>query len=139
VSFDQADVSPESTSADDFSLFLFPDQAAAATVEERSAAFAALLRVENPTRHSPATVDCVTCHIAPGTRAHAEQTYAMTAAGSADAFVSGDGAEPPGQTSFGTHNLRAFGIFGPDPAISQRVVNETDAVVAYVNQELVGR
>jgi hypothetical protein len=139
VSFDQASVSPESTNADDFSLFLFPDKATTATVEERRAAFAALLRIENPNHHSPATIDCVTCHIAPGTRAHAEQTYAMAAAGSADAFVTGDGTEPAGQTAFGTHNLRAFGIFGPDPAISQRAVNETDAVVAYVNQELVGR
>lgn len=139
VSFDQASVTPESTNADDFSIFLFPDTARAATADERTAAFAALLRIENPTRHSPNTVDCVTCHIAPGTRAHVEQTYAMTALGSPEAFVSPDGSEPAGSTPFGTHNLRAFGIFGFEPAISQRTVNETDAVVAYVNQELVGR
>ncbi len=139
VSFDQASVTPESTNADNFSIFLFPDTATAATTEERTAAFSALLRVENPSRHSPATIDCVTCHIAAGTRVHAEQTYAMATSGSADVFVSQDGTEPAGRTLFGTHNLRAFGIFGSDPAISQRTVNETDAVVAYVNTELVAR
>lgn len=139
VSFDQASVSPESTNADDFSIFLFPDKASAATAAERDAAFAALLRVENPTRHTPNTIDCVSCHIAPGTRSHVEQTYAMTAAGSAEVFLSAAGSEPAGRTSFGTHNLRAFGIFGSEPAISQRAVNETEAVVDYVNRELVAR
>ncbi|NUO54097.1 MAG: hypothetical protein HOV80_35065 [Polyangiaceae bacterium] len=139
VSFDQASVTPESTNADDFSLFLFPDEATAALADERNAAFAALLRIENPTRHSPNTVDCVTCHIAAGTRAHAEQTYAMSATGAADAFISATGSEPAGRTAFGTHNLRAFGIFGSEPAISQRAANETEAVVDYVNRELVGR
>lgn len=135
--FDRASVSPESTSADDFSLFLYPGKVAVSTTEEQAAAFGALLRVENPERHSPATIDCVTCHIAPGVRAFAERELGLTAAGSPDAFASG--AEPAGRTAFGTQVLRAFGVFRSEPAIAQRTVNETEAVVAYVNSELVGR
>ncbi len=134
--FDKASITPESTSADDFSLFLYPAKVSAATLEARQAAYGALLRVENPERHSPATIDCVTCHIAPGTRAFAERELGFSAAGSPDAFASGD--EPPGKTVFGTQMLRAFGVFRSEPAIAQRTVNETEAVVAYVNDQLVG-
>lgn len=136
--FDQVSVSPESTSADDFTLLLDPAAAAAATAEARVAAFGALLRVENPQRHSPATVDCVSCHIAPLTRAFAQRELGLAADGSEDVYVSAEGSEPAGGSQFATHMLRAFGVFGHDPAIAQRTVNETDAVVAYVNEQMVG-
>ncbi len=139
VSFDGATVSPASTSSDDFSLLIDPPAALAAPVAERQAAFDALLRVESPTRHSPETIDCVTCHLAASTRAFAVRELAVTAAGSPDRFVDASGSEPAGKTAFGTNVLRAFGAFGRNPAIAQRTVNETAAVVAYVNREMVGK
>ncbi len=137
--FSGVKVAPPSSSADEFSLLLDPIAAAGATAEARAAAFGAALRVESPDRHSPASVDCVTCHVAAPARAFAERTFGLSAVGSPDQWVAADGAAPEGATELPTNGLRAFGILGRAPAVSQRVANETAAVVALVNAEMVGR
>ncbi len=139
VSFVDASIAPASTSADDLSLLLDPEAAAAATSDAVGLAYAAALRIESPDHHTPETVDCASCHVAMSARSWAEVSYALSAEGRPDAYRSEDGAIPAGATAYRTNHLRAFGHFGTLPSISQRVVNETAAVVAYVNREIVGR
>lgn len=134
MTFLEATVSPASPSPDEFSLFINDVLRESSTEAERLDAYRRLLRVENPTMHSPATVDCVTCHLALPVRDYAERTYALSADGLEESFPS----DVTGRTGAATTHLRAFGYFAKNPSISQRTVNETSATVAYVNENLVG-
>ncbi|MBK6517443.1 MAG: hypothetical protein IPM79_10525 [Polyangiaceae bacterium] len=135
MTFLEATVSPASPSPDEFALFLSSTRLETSTEEERLDAFRALLRVENPTLNSPATVDCVTCHLAMPVRDFVERTYGLSGDGLEESFVS----DVIGRTAAGTTHLRAFGYFEDKPSISQRTVNETSATVHYVNDNLVGK
>jgi hypothetical protein len=129
MTFEDAAVSPPSPSPDAFEIFLHPELLAATTEAERAALYGAILRVEHPEKHSPATVDCVTCHLTAPVKTWVERTYGLTPS-TADLYPT-DGLQ--GATSAATNHVRAFGYFATSPAISQRTVNETAAVVAYVN------
>jgi hypothetical protein len=105
----------------------------------RETAFDALVRVENPRDNSPNTIDCGRCHLATPT----EKLVALPLFSLDD--TTGPLAFQPDGTSvteadmtatFGTQfglNIHAFSYFGTLPGINQRVVNETAAVVEYLN------
>lgn len=65
--------------------------------------------VNNPNRHLPGTIDCVSCHT----------TQTITS------FFKGD--------SLQAKSIRAFGYFKDTPSISQRTKNETDMIVRALN------
>jgi hypothetical protein len=91
------------------------------------------LRIENPDRHTPESVDCVSCHTAQPARLWLERKHAsFSTQPSADRFASAFdlSASPIDDT---TSVLRAFGWFDTRPAISARVANESAAVAAYLN------
>jgi hypothetical protein len=144
VSFD-----PATTSADNFtSLWQISEAVAAGTdagglsPSDHQGALDALVRVENPKDNSANTIDCASCHLATDT----EQVVAMPLLSFDDttsplAFqpdgtnvTPGDMATTfaPGDAPFGV-NTHVFSYVGSSPAISQRVVNETAAVVEYLN------
>jgi hypothetical protein len=107
----------------------------------RQAALDALVRVENPQDNSPNTVNCSTCHVAtPTEKLVAMPLFAFSDVSSALAFQPDATFVAPADTAvtFNTHggqfNIHAFSYFGASPGINQRVVNETAAVVAYLNQ-----
>jgi hypothetical protein len=95
---------------------------------DRQRAMDALTRVENPALESPDTVDCSACHLANRVRGHLQATFGLTSSlsysGTAEVTRLIGGAERDNE------NLRAFGYFNDQPAISQRAANETIKVLA---------
>jgi hypothetical protein len=131
----------ESTSStDNIEILASADEASAATPAVRQAAFDAALRVENPNKNSPNTIDCMTCHMAEPARVLVgEPMFGMTPLGDANAFAadpsipSADLATTPVLIDGdGGLNIHAFSYRGSSPMINQRVVNETAANVFYL-------
>jgi hypothetical protein len=137
---------PPSGSDDDFIVLEAPKAAQALGRDEQDAAFAKLLRVENPGFHSPNTIDCVTCHIAtPATKLVAEPLLGLTADDAPDAFKAGKSV-PASELSATFENeepltnVHAFSYTGTRAGINQRTVNESAAVVEYLSgQEFPGQ
>ena len=132
---------PQTTSADDFSGLADTRRAVDLTAQQRSTAYDALLRVQNPSKHSPDTIDCGQCHFATPTELLvARPIYSMSAAGNPNAFVAdsrfvrGNELAPTFVTGpQAVFNVHAFSYFGQAAGINQRTVNESAAVVAYLN------
>jgi hypothetical protein len=137
----QGTFTAHTSSKDDLALLANLDSANAATADARKAAFGALLRVENPTKNSPDTIDCASCHLAtPVSDVVAGPKFALSSAGDPDAFSPDpafvDAAEMAhtfDDGDAGALNVHAFSYVGDRAGINQRTVNETAAVVAYVN------
>jgi hypothetical protein len=114
-----------------------PEDLSAST---RQAAFDALVRVENPRDNSPNTIDCASCHMAtPTEKLIAMPLFSLDDTMSPLAFVP-DGTVVTTRDmtasfamSAGQINIHAFSYFGDAPGISQPAVNETAAVVEYLN------
>lgn len=132
---------PPSGSDDDFMKLAAPVGAQALSSDEQAALFARLLRVENPSHHSPNTVDCASCHIAtPTTKLVAEPLLGLSGKDAADMF------KPSGKlleaadlmATFENEepltNVHAFSYTERRAGISQRTVNESAAVVSYLAQ-----
>lgn len=86
---------------------------------------------ENPARHNPGTLDCVSCHVAQSIRLWGQFHFPLwkTEALFGDVqFKSGLNLRNPSPDPFRADSLRAFGYFGPNPVISDRTINETAAV-----------
>lgn len=139
ATFENAGSFPVSPSIDDIRLFFNPTQADAASDAERQAAYDAALRIESPEKNSPDTIDCATCHAAMAARQFAEQRYGLVADGNPNLYQHPDGLPLEGANIEATNELRAFGYLEDRTSISQRVVNETAAVVAHVNEVVVTR
>ena len=132
--------SPTTSSADDFTALASITRAAQLTAAQRQAAYDALLRIENPTRHSPETIDCAQCHLATPTDVLvARAKYSMSPVGNQNAFAADGAFVLPGEmaATFSadgqTTNVHAFSYFFNQPGINQRTVNESAAVAAYLN------
>lgn len=135
---------PASTSADNLAKLISLPAMEKATAAERIQAYEAGLRIENPRRHSPNSVDCATCHLAdPALVTLGERQFGLSRTGNANAFapdarfVSADDmrrtAIPP-ELAFGqTPNLHMFSYLGVSAGIGQRVINETADVMSYMN------
>lgn len=95
------------------------------------------LEFENPKRHNPGTLDCVSCHMAQSVRLWTERNFRLE-----PSFQEFDQARFKSSLSLNnnsvnpqdTNRMRAFGYFARDPIFSQRVINETAAVVEYLTQ-----
>jgi len=128
------------TSPDNIDVLASADQAAAATPAVRQAAFDAALRVENPAKNSPNTIDCVTCHMAEPARVLVGQmTLGLTAAGDPNAFAA-DPSVPSADLGTTTQlvdadgglDIHAFSYRAASPMINQRVVDESAVNVGYL-------
>ena len=96
----------------------------------------AIADIENPTRNTPDTVDCVSCHAAQP----AGSLLSRTLSGlrnqpevKAHVFQSTLPLHNSGLHLADSHVLRAFGYIDRDPAISRRVTNESANVVRQLN------
>lgn len=117
---------PATTTADDPMLLANVGLATAATPEAREKAFAAALRVEHPGRHTPDTVDCVSCHVAETARRIGEARFGLSAKGHVDAFVGpGDTGKVGTPAVPSLENVHAFGYLGREIGISQRTAFES--------------
>lgn len=88
---------------------------------EEDAALAALRRLQSPEAHNPGTVDCASCHMA---------TPALRFAAGAD------GAGAPPDVYLNSQNQRMLGFFERAPAVSPRVVAETEQVLTVLQSGL---
>jgi hypothetical protein len=110
--------------------------------EKRQAAFDAAVRIENPTLHSPDTVDCASCHAAePARRLVGEKKLGLTLKDRANSFVASTEFVPTADTRLTSVdaagiNVHMFSYKGKVASVHQRTVNESAAVVAYVNAKV---
>jgi hypothetical protein len=90
------------------------------------------IRLENPRMHNPGTADCVSCHMAQTVRLWGEKNFPhwnwQKEFGSDRFKNSNRDLRNNSVNPFQTDRVRAFGYFGDDPIISQRVIHETALV-----------
>jgi hypothetical protein len=133
---------PATTTSDDISPLLSPNSQTFSD-DQRNAALNAALRIQNPNFHSPNTIDCASCHAAQiASQLVAQDFYKVSITGDANVyardaryitvrdFASKYQATQPNGLAV---NLHAFSYDGTAPMIIQRVVNETAAIVAYLD------
>lgn len=97
----------------------------AASVTDVESAVREALRIENPARENPGTVDCVSCHLTDRARHLAESVRGVTLPATPERYVDARfdlSLKPDGA---GIRAQRAFGYFADQPSIIQRVVNES--------------
>ncbi|MBS1972030.1 MAG: hypothetical protein JSU04_17100 [Bdellovibrionales bacterium] len=92
---------------------------------------------ENPTKHNPGTLDCASCHLANSARQWGQAHFNAWDWKKEFANVAYQSTWNLENTTPGplrTNRLRAFGYFINQPAISQRVVNETAATMMFITR-----
>lgn len=115
-------------SEDDVRTLLNSSLARAVDDSVRRAAYAAALRIENPTRHTADTIDCVSCHVAMATRLLGETHFGYSSAGLPDLFTSTRDLSFVAPSGPSLENLHAASYVGTELGVSQRTVNDTAAV-----------
>lgn len=139
-SFSGADFEPATTSADNLTP-LDDGMPTALGTSQVQAAFDSLVRIENPRDDSPNTIDCASCHVVTLTEdLVAMPLFSLDDTTSALAFVpdgktvlAADMIPTAGTGAAESIDIHAFSYIGQSPNINQRVVNETAAVVEYLN------
>ncbi|QDK38424.1 hypothetical protein [Bdellovibrio sp. NC01] len=89
---------------------------------------------ENPDRHNPGTVDCASCHLANMAHQWGQANFKQWDWKNQFKNVAFTSTWNLNNTSAGvirTNQMRALGYFMNQPAISQRVVNETASTAMY--------
>ncbi len=131
---------PATSSADNFEPLASANTAQQLTPTELHTAFEGLVHVDHPARNSPNTIDCASCHLAtPTEMTVAEPLFQLVEANAPDAFTA-DGVYvlpsemKPTFNQGAELNIHSFSYVGADFAVNQRTVNETAAIVAYLNQ-----
>lgn len=127
--------SPPSTHADNFEGLSNAKTATTLSAEARATAFAGVVRIHNPSRHTPDTIDCASCHFSGAASSYAEAQFGLIEREHPDAFHS-EATVPtlePFVEADGGFNVHAFSYFSTSAGINQRTVNETAALVAYMN------
>lgn len=91
-----------------------------------------IYRLEDPRRHNAQTADCVSCHAAMPARRWANRQFpwlTLDLVAGVNAYKSRYNLSNTSTYPDNTRMLRAFGYGNVEPAISQRVVNETASVL----------
>lgn len=108
---------PPTTSPDNEQLFADSDATRRATPAQREAAFTALEHIEDPTKHSPNTIDCASCHAAQPLRTIVASQFGLASAASNRDDV----------------NLHMFSYRGTEASIHQRTQTETTAIASFMS------
>ncbi len=131
-----ATVDPATSHADNLTLLLDTNKAKSAAPALQQAAFDAALRIESPLRHTPDTIDCVSCHTAMAAARSAEAKLGLSREGNANRFVAPVAVAPTMPATVSLNNLHAFSYLGTQLGVSQRTANETAVAVQRVNEKL---
>lgn len=105
--------------------------------DEIKAAVKAAFRFENPDFHNPGTLDCVSCHVAQPAKIWALRQYPwfqLDLLNKPEMYVSDRDLRNLSPMQPHTNIVRAFGYFMNRPFVAQRTINETAAVIKYINQ-----
>lgn len=132
-----ADFRPATTSADSFAA-VDDGQPESVSPAALQAALDGLVRIENPADNTVNTIDCGSCHVATMTEgllgmpmfSFDDTTSPLSFVPDGKSVTSADMAITGGTDS---SNIHAFSYFDKSPGINRRVVNETAAVVEYLN------
>ncbi len=131
---------PESTAKDTITLLVNATNAKAASASDQQAAYDAALRIENPSFHSPNTIDCASCHVGQDARLLiGDDVLGLSAVGNANLFardpkfVSARSMKQTTDVRTQPLNVHMLSYRNDKLMIGQRVINETAATVAYVN------
>lgn len=137
--FTNSAISPEPRDGENLNL-LARDSRKIRPIEDEPviiSSFLAATKMENPHFFSPETMDCVSCHIAQPARIYAAREFeSLKLAERAAEFAYGSRTQDLTNVSKQAHvttNLRSFGYFDREPAISQRTIHETAEVVDRLN------
>jgi hypothetical protein len=123
-------LTPEGTTPEDGRVLLGSAAADAASDDARRKAYASYLRVENPSKHGPDALPCAGCHVSSFVADQAGRRFGLSPSEFPDdAFTSARDLTLKGGATRNATSLRAFGWFQKEPMLSQRVVNESAAVV----------
>ncbi|MEN0059102.1 MAG: hypothetical protein AAGB31_09725 [Bdellovibrio sp.] len=137
--FSNGAISPAPTGKDTFNLLVRNSRDITKADEpEVIEGTMAAIRIENPQRHNVHTMDCVSCHTAQVARIWATRQYpwlALEPRGQQFKFQSKFNLINNSPNQDNTTTVRAFGYKGLDPAISQRTINETAAVLEKLYSE----
>lgn len=111
-----------------------------ATKDDQQAAIDAAVKIENPTMHSPNTIDCASCHVAGPSSIRTGASLGLTTKGNVNTFqrntklVSAADMKQTTPIDDDTRiNFHAFSYRDTFPMVSLRVINETASVVAFLN------
>lgn len=104
---------------------------AAAPPDQRAAAIAALVELQNPTLHDTVDTQCIGCHLAAFLTARRAAASGIDPA-SLPGWFATRAAAVPTIARQDARVVRAFGWAGNAPAISQRVVNDTAEVLSEI-------
>ncbi|MFO0665430.1 MAG: hypothetical protein U0174_15855 [Polyangiaceae bacterium] len=127
------DIAPPPVATDDIKLLLNSVAAVQAPRATAQKAQLAALRIENPLRHTPDTIDCASCHLTHGRQA-VEAKFGFSPV-APDAF-SQTRLSLKGANNTSGDNLHAFSYLDITPTVSQRVVNESASVADYINNKV---
>lgn len=113
-----------------FALAIDSRKYAAAEQTARRQALTVLTEALNPTRHTAETIQCPACHVATVLVPARASVAGVDLATFPARFTSDyDLSNPNGIAPSNERSLRAFGWLNAQPAISQRVINETAQVL----------
>jgi hypothetical protein len=135
---------PETTSQADPSVLLNMTTANGASAAARQAAFDGALQIQNPNFNSPNTIDCASCHLSEYAQVVMGQgKFNLSASGDSNAFApdpsfvsSADFAATTSSVNQPSGlNVHMISYRDTSLLIGQRVINETAAILAYVNGE----
>jgi hypothetical protein len=111
------------------------EEEAAGTPEKIPLTYEGLLRMENPLKYNPGTLDCVSCHTVMAARTYLEEHFSegVSSADRKDQFRSPFTLKNLGARPSGTNRLRNFGYFEKEKALSQRVIHESALAAETMN------
>lgn len=134
---DLAGVTPTPTSSPD-NLFVLINGAMArsVTAATRQAAYAAALRIQHPLRHTPDTIDCLSCHVALAAQSFGEAAFGLSSQGHPDRYTSTRDLSYSAPTEPSLENLHAASYNGAELGINQRTANETAAIAIRLTELL---
>lgn len=93
---------------------------------------------ENPKKHNTGTLDCASCHLANMAHSWSQSNYPQYNwdADFTDVLYKSEfNLNNPTKKEVRPNQFRIFGYFGKEPAISQRVINETAEVAQYLKNK----
>jgi hypothetical protein len=105
----------------------------------------AAIRIENPDKHSPDTIDCASCHASAVTLVLTGEKLGLSRIGNPNVFIPdpqirNSDMEAMTPVTFDTKlNIHMFSYREAQPMISARTINETATVVSIINQILKNR